>query len=363
MKTFQTIAATLAVTLLAACGGGGTGAKEPAASAPKKTGEVIATVGDATITTDDFMKRMNEQSPFIRARYQDLGRKKEFLENMIRFEVLAQEAKRRGLDQDPDVVEATRKAMVQKLMKLSFEPSEGIDIPEEELRAYYEKNIEDYVKPERVRLSHIFFLAPKDSPERQKVKAEAQQILKELLTSEPVGISFAETARKRSDDAVSRNNGGDTFYKTREEFAEAWGQSFADEAFALTTQGKLHDKLVETDKGFHIVKLTGRQNAFNRDFEEAKASIQSRLYREKQTQAFDEMVARLKEQARVSIDEKVLESIEVNAEVGRPTAAGAQGGSRVIPATAPRPTLTPAPAGAAPRPPAAVPAASPGSQN
>jgi peptidyl-prolyl cis-trans isomerase C len=62
---------------LAACGNSG----------PKKSGPPVATGKGVTITTDEFKARLDEQSPFIRARYTTLERKKEFLDNLIRFEV------------------------------------------------------------------------------------------------------------------------------------------------------------------------------------------------------------------------------------------------------------------------------------
>ena len=73
--------------------------KKPAAE--QKTGPVVATVGDDVITAEEFKKRLDETSPFLRARYNTVERKKEFLENLVRNELLAQEAQRRGLDKAP----------------------------------------------------------------------------------------------------------------------------------------------------------------------------------------------------------------------------------------------------------------------
>src|SRR5687767_5079713 len=70
----------------------------------KELGEVVAEIDDYKITVGDFQDRINKQSPYIRARYTSLERKKEYLDNLIRFEVLAKEARKRGLDQDAEVV-------------------------------------------------------------------------------------------------------------------------------------------------------------------------------------------------------------------------------------------------------------------
>src|SRR5438270_12425179 len=64
----------------------------------EKSGPVVAEVGDEKITADEVRQRLNETSPFLRARYNTVERKKEFLENMVRNELLAQEAIRQGYD-------------------------------------------------------------------------------------------------------------------------------------------------------------------------------------------------------------------------------------------------------------------------
>jgi peptidyl-prolyl cis-trans isomerase C len=303
-------AAVLALGLLAVAG-----CSSPSGDAPKagKTGEVVATVGNDVITVDDFNAKLDEQSPFIRARYNTLERKKEFLDNLIRFEVLAQEAKRRGLDKDPEVQATLEKVMVQRLIRAEFDESTaGKDLPEEDLKKYYDEHIEDYVKPERVRVSHIFFAAPADPAGRSKVKSHAARVLAEVKGKEAGTdkTAFVNTARELSEDAASKAAGGDLSFKTREELSALWGAKFANAAFGLDSIGQIAD-LVEGDKGFHLVKLTGRQNALDRPFEQVKAQIQNRLSRDKRTKAFDDFVAGLRLQANVKVNEDVLDAIEV----------------------------------------------------
>ena len=72
---------------------------------------MVAKVGDEVITADEVKKRLDETSPFLRARYNTLDKKKEFVENLIRNELLAQEAKRQGLDQSPAVKEQMKRAI------------------------------------------------------------------------------------------------------------------------------------------------------------------------------------------------------------------------------------------------------------
>jgi len=294
----------LATLALAACGGGGSA---PTAGQPKAEGssEVVARFGSKKLTLADLNRQLENQ-PITRARLTDLQRKKDFLNNVIRFELLAEEAARRGLDKDPEVQEAMRRVMVQKLTQQQFEGLQ-ISISEEDARAYYEANIHDFVKPERIRLSHIFFSAPKGDPSRNRIRAEAERALEELRRKDKE--AFSDLARRRSDDERSKRAGGDLSFRTRDELKEMWGEEFADAAFALKTVGQFAD-LVVTDKGFHIVKLLGRQEGVERSFEQVRAQIENRLQREKKTQAFEDFVQQLWTKANPQIDEAVLDKLE-----------------------------------------------------
>src|SRR5690349_16839339 len=64
----------------------------------EQAAEPIAKVGATTITVGEFADRLSSQSPYLRARYSSPERKREFLDNMVRFELLAIEAEKRGLD-------------------------------------------------------------------------------------------------------------------------------------------------------------------------------------------------------------------------------------------------------------------------
>ena len=74
---------------------------------PKKSGPAVARGDGVVVTADEFSARLKEQSPIIRSRFTTLERKKEFLDGLIRFEVLAAEAERKGLAEDPDILDPT----------------------------------------------------------------------------------------------------------------------------------------------------------------------------------------------------------------------------------------------------------------
>ena len=100
-------------------------ARARVAGAPPQSAEELkaplAKIDDVTITLGEFQERINRQSPYIRARYTSLEQKKEFLDSLVRFEVLAKEAYQRGFDKDPEVVRTMKQVMIQKLMRDEFD--------------------------------------------------------------------------------------------------------------------------------------------------------------------------------------------------------------------------------------------------
>src|SRR5215472_6754030 len=140
-------------------------------------GTPVATFNDDSITVEELKQRFSEMSPFLRSRYATVEQRKDYVDGLARFELLAQEAHQRGLQNDPEVVETAKKVMVQKLIQKEFDEKQG-SVPDNEIKDYYEAHKSDYVKPELIRLSEIFFAAPKeDAAARKKKKAQAEEVL------------------------------------------------------------------------------------------------------------------------------------------------------------------------------------------
>ncbi|HET8540490.1 MAG TPA: peptidyl-prolyl cis-trans isomerase [Anaeromyxobacter sp.] len=341
----------------------------------KKTGPVVAKGNGISITADEFKARLDEQSPFIRARYTTLDRKKEFLDSLIRFEVLAREAQKQGLDKDPDVQNTLKKIMVQKLVQKNFQDpgTAATAVPDEELQKYYEAHKDEYVRAKRVRVAAVIWNAPQGSPERAKKLALAQKALAKLKAEEKKNtLAFAQIVAEYSDDVATKPMAGDLQFKTEEELEKAHSKEVSAAAFKLKP-GE-NSGIVQAEKALYLLKYTGEQPELNRTFDQVKAQIANKLHREKKTKEFDEWLKGLREQAKIAIDDKALEAVEVQAAPpggpgmpGMPMAApGMPGGHGpmaaqpgVAPAPAPLPAAASGAAPAAPRPAAPAPAPAP----
>jgi peptidyl-prolyl cis-trans isomerase C len=290
-----------------------------AACKKSSSGPAVAHVGDEVITADEFKHRIEEQSPFLRARYNTLDRKKELLEALIRNELLAQEAQREGLDKTPAVRDATKRAMIQELIKKQLdEKLTGADIPDAELKTFYDAHLDDYVKPERARVYHIF-LPAKDAKEKAQAKARAAALLKDIQAREKKGEvnAFQAVALKESKDPLSAPMGGDLRFLSKDELAKSHGAELANAAFDLKAPGELAGPL-ETAAGVEIVKLQVKTVALNRSFEESKETVRGRMARERRSRQYDDFVKKLRDQGKISIDE--VELAKVSAEAAPPVA-------------------------------------------
>ena len=282
--------------------------------------KVVGRIGSLTITLKEFERRLAQQAPYARARYASVERKKEFLDNLVRFEVLAAEAGRKGYDRDPDVVQQMKQTMVRKLMTSEVQGLVKLsDITDAEMNKYYEDNSDSYHKPEQVRVSHILVTNEARATKllvelRKKINADRRNYRK----------VFADFARDRSEDATTKPRGGDLRFFARTEDGGTQPKPLSDAAFALQKVGDVSD-VVKTDAGWHVLLLTGRKNRYDRTFEQVKRQIQNRLYRQKKRSATDNFVADLKAKARVEVHEALLERIQVGA---KPASAG--GGGAVL---------------------------------
>ena len=157
----------------------------------------------------------------------------------------------------------------------------SIVLNEPDLKTYYEQNVGRLSGKEELRASHILINAPKEMPadDRKKARERADAVLAQVRKAPE---AFADIARKNSQDAGSAPNGGDLDYFGR----GAMVKPFEDAAFALK-KGDVSD-VVESDFGFHIIKVTDIKSPKQRSFEELRPLIESDLKTQQAQRKFAE---------------------------------------------------------------------------
>lgn len=306
---------------------------------PGKKGPVVAAGGGVVITADQLKARLDEQSPMARQSFQTLERKKQFLDNMLQFELLAKAAEREGLAKDPEVQFAMKRVMVSKYYQRFFQdPEAAKKVPEADVQKYYDEHKDEFHRPARIHAAHVLVAA--EGADRAKKEASAKKLLAKILAEEPKNPgAFAAAARESSDDAATKSVGGDLGLKTAEELEKAYGKELVDAVFKAQ-DGKTSERLVQTPKGFHLVRALGRQAELNRSFDEVKGQIAARLAAQKKSKDFEAFVKKLRDDAKVKVYEEELEKVSVAAAPG----AGPGMGAMRPPHGAMPPPAQPAPA-------------------
>jgi peptidyl-prolyl cis-trans isomerase C len=244
-------------------------------------GRVVAKVNGADITYAQFKAHLSrlerDQRPIPPERYGEI------LHAMAQQEILTQRAVAEGLDKDPVIVarieQMRRNILIEELVRQRIVPQ--ISVTEEDVRKAYEDN-KGLFSVDTVAVRHILV----------KTQAEAEALLKEL----EAGKDFAELARARSEDAGSKEKGGDLGMISRGQ-TEA---EFEEEAFRLK-DGEI-SPVVKTQYGYHILK-GGPHGSAAKPFADVKEEIRQALLQIRQREAFQQYLLEAEKQATIEIHE------------------------------------------------------------
>ena len=294
----------------------------PACRRPPATSDALAQVGDRAFTAADLQHRVDELSPLIKARYGTVERRRELLETMVRNELLAQEARRRRLEESPAVREQVDRALVQELLRVELEAQAQVHVAEGEIRKHYDAHLEENLRPERARTAHLL-LVPATARDKAKARVGAERLRREIEDRQRRGEAgaFATVAQQRSGDRATRSSGGELGFLTKEVLAARLvSTSAADAAFALRA-GELAGPF-ETPNGFELIKLEMKSPGVSRSFDEARETIRAQLARERQGRIYEELIQGLRKRGRVLVDEAAL--ARTSLDVGAPPATSAQ---------------------------------------
>ncbi len=180
-------------------------------------------------------------------------------------------------------------------------------VTDEEAKKFYDDNIQRFSQPEQVQASHIL-LGTKDMDAAAKAaaKTKAEEVLKQVKA----GGDFAALAKEHST-CPSKERGGDLGYFPKEQMVP----EFSNAAFAMKV-GEISE-IVESQFGYHIIKVTGRKEAVTEPFEKVKDQIVNNLKAQKRQQFWTGFRVKMREGAKI---DKVVE-FKMPESAPRPAAA------------------------------------------
>jgi len=314
---------------VAGCPKKGEAGKDTASSSSSGGTGPVAKVNGQELGRAEFEKQMER----TRARFQRAGRqiapalesrlKENLIRKLVEEELIAQKAKAEGVNLEKAEIDAkltehkarfgsdkafqsflertqqsegdVKSDLEKNLLrdKLFAKLLQGQEPTEEDAKKYYEENKDKYKQKEQINAQHILFKTDKNTTDAEKKKklADAKKVMAE---AKKPGADFGELAKKYSEGPTAQR-GGDlgTFSRGR------MVKQFEDVAFA----GKPGEILgpVETQFGYHIIKLNEKTPEVQRPYEEVKDSILTSLKARQKSKATRELLDKLKADAKIEI--------------------------------------------------------------
>jgi EpsD family peptidyl-prolyl cis-trans isomerase len=253
--------------------------------------DILATVNGQKISKEDlntFLKQVQPNQP-IAYEMLDPKNKKDLLDAYIEMELMAEAAKKAGLEKDPEFQKmlalAKKKLLINAYAKKQFAATV---VSDSEAKQFYQKHPEMFKMPAKVHARHILL---KDEKAAQKVIDQLKGLQGEALKQK-----FIELAKKESTGPTGPK-GGDLGYFTKEQMV----LPFSKAAFALK-KGEVTSKPVKTQFGWHVIYVEDTKPAETVPFDQAKEQIIAKLRQENFVKKMKQESEALKKGAKIVIE-------------------------------------------------------------
>jgi peptidyl-prolyl cis-trans isomerase C len=145
---------------------------------------LVAKGNGVAITASEFKARAEETPPAVRAGLASPGARRSLLDQLLLFRLTARAAEAEGMKRRTNDVAGERRLVAEFLQKKFNDPRGAEQIPDADVRKYYEEHKDEYVKPVRIRFWQLFVAAPEESPARAMKGAQAKKLQERILAAE-----------------------------------------------------------------------------------------------------------------------------------------------------------------------------------
>jgi parvulin-like peptidyl-prolyl isomerase len=264
----------------------------PKAAAAKPEGKVVLRVGNESMTATEFDNLIEGLPEQVRAQARG-PMKRQVAEQVIRLKLLAQEARKKGLDKEKSMQARIQFQTENLLAGAAYNDiQQNTKVDEPALRKYFEEHKGEYQKVAARHILIKFNGSPVPQREGKPELSEEQALEKvqELRKKLVAGGDFAAIAKAESDDTGSGENGGELGTFGRGQMVP----DFEKVAFSLPV-GQVSEP-VKTQFGYHLIRVDKQEN---KGFDEVRSEIEGKLKPEMAGDA----VEKLRKDATVTIDD------------------------------------------------------------
>jgi peptidyl-prolyl cis-trans isomerase C len=247
----------------------------------------LAKINGSIITLEEFNSKYQDNLRFFQLKPPS---RKKVLDDLIQRELGVQEAKRQGLDRDPEVINRVNTVLYHALLEKTLAKElDAIHVTIEEAKSRYNQT-------PTLRSSHIFVaVKPNATPAEERLAF--QKITKIQTDSLSKGkLSFSEVAQRYSEGPAAPM-GGDLDFQNRNRLDPV----FYETALHLGTPGKISG-IVRSQFGYHIIQLTAIRPWEKADQAEAKRWV----FEEKRAKIFEQFMTRLRNRSEIAIRPELL---------------------------------------------------------
>ena len=253
-------------------------------------GDVLATVNGKKITKEEvnaFLRQMQPNQPITYAML-DPKNRKDVLNAVIEMELVADAAKKAGLEKDPEYRRmldlAQKKLLINAYARKQFESTV---VSDSEAKEFYQKNLDKFKMPEQVHARHILV----------KSEKKAQEIIAQLkgLKGKALKEKFIELAKKDSTGPTGPK-GGDLGYFGKSQMV----LPFAKAAFALN-KGEVTQQPVKTQFGWHVIYVEDKRPAKVLPFDAVKGKIIATLRQKRFAEKMKQETTLLRKSAKIEM--------------------------------------------------------------
>ena len=255
---------------------------------PSHASTELAKIKGTTITLEDFEKKYKENLRFFPL---NPPSKKAILDDLIKRELVIQEAKSAGLEKDQEIRDRIDTLLFHALIERKLTKKyETINISDEDAKTFYGKNPE-------IRTSHIFIALRPDAPASEQKLAynKIKKIYDEQHIADGKAV-FSDIAQRFSE-GQEAPMGGDVDYRTRDLLDPIYYET----ALKLKEPGRTSG-IIRSHLGYHIIKLTAVRTWEDVD----KLRIKQLAFEEERIKIFEKYVAELRTLARVTSHPELL---------------------------------------------------------
>jgi len=274
----------------------------------------VAVVEGQVITAEAFQAELARRAQTAPGRYADPKEKEALLGEMIRLEVLHQEALAAGYDKDPQIAASLKRMITAKYQEDQLAKLGQPKVSAEDIVDYYRSNPHRFGTPAKVRVALIELKVARTATadKRAEVARKAEAVLTEAKAAAVADGTFGLVAQNYSEDQASRYRGGDIGWLTVGDTNAPWDAVVLAAISRLTQPGDFAP-VIETPTAFYLIKLVERQPANLRPLVEVKDGVKYLAMRRKEQQQQQALYNTLKQGLKIRTNQTLLESIRLPA--------------------------------------------------